>query len=322
MADARQETHAHLIGGGIASLASAAFLIRDGRVSEMNIHILEETDRLGGSLDAQGSREKGYILRGGRMFDEEAYTCTYDLLSSIPSIRNPSLSVKADMDAFNEQVTSHSHARLIDSDGNKVDVTSPGFSHRDRADLVKLLALPEEVIGARRITDYFAPSFFKTNFWYLWATTFAFQPWHSAIELKRYLQRFIHEFPQIDTLAGVRRTPYNQYDAIVRPLTAWLQERGVRFEMGTQVTDLNFRQRGRTRSVRTHSLHAWWNARVGRRPRARLRLRHPRLHDGGLQPRLDDNGAPPRGDQVGRLLNALGTHRAQAARFREPVRLR
>ena len=153
MADARQETHAYLIGGGIASLAAAAFLIRDGRVSGMNIHILEETDRLGGSLDAQGSPEKGYILRGGRMFDEEAYTCTYDLLSSIPSIRNPSLSVKADMDAFNEQVTSHSHARLIDSDGNKVDVTYPGFSHRDRADLVKLLALPEEVIGARRITE-------------------------------------------------------------------------------------------------------------------------------------------------------------------------
>ena len=95
MADARQETHAYLIGGGIASLAAAAFLIRDARVSGMNIHILEETDRLGGSLDAQGSPEKGYILRGGRMFDEEAYTCTYDLLSSIPSIRNPSLSVKA-----------------------------------------------------------------------------------------------------------------------------------------------------------------------------------------------------------------------------------
>ena len=54
----------------------------------------------------------------------------------------------------------------------------------------------------------------------------------------------------------MRRTPYNQYDAIVRPLTAWLQERGVRFEMGTQVTDLDFRQRGRTRSAeRIHYMH-------------------------------------------------------------------
>jgi myosin-crossreactive antigen len=51
-------------------------------VPGMNIHILEETDNLGGSLDAQGSPYEGYILRGGRLFDEEAYICTYDLLSS------------------------------------------------------------------------------------------------------------------------------------------------------------------------------------------------------------------------------------------------
>ena len=51
----------------------------------------------------------------------------------------------------------------------------------------------------------------------MWATTFAFQPWHSAIELKRYMHRFIQEFPRINTLGGVRRTPYNQYDSIVLP---------------------------------------------------------------------------------------------------------
>ena len=50
-------------------------------VPGMNILILEETDKLGEAWTRRVP-EKASILRGGRMFDEEAYTCTYDLLSS------------------------------------------------------------------------------------------------------------------------------------------------------------------------------------------------------------------------------------------------
>jgi oleate hydratase len=84
----------YLVGAGIASLASAAYLIRDGGISGKNIHILEESAQTGGSMDAHGSPEKGYTMRGGRMFDEEAYTCTYDLLSFIPETGDPGRSVK------------------------------------------------------------------------------------------------------------------------------------------------------------------------------------------------------------------------------------
>jgi oleate hydratase len=58
--------------------------------------------------------------------------------------------------------------------------------------------------------------------------------------MKRYVNRFIQELPRIHTLAGIRRTPYNQYDSIVRPLTAWLGRNGVRFETGARVTNLDF----------------------------------------------------------------------------------
>ncbi|MBB6113036.1 myosin-crossreactive antigen [Mucilaginibacter lappiensis] len=34
------------------------------------------------------------------------------------------------------------------------------------------------------------------------------------MEFKRYLHRFIHEFVRINTLAGVDRTPYNQFDSL------------------------------------------------------------------------------------------------------------
>ena len=60
----------------------------------------------------------------------------------------------------------------------------------------------------------------------MWATTFAFQPWHSAVEFKRYLHRFMLEFSRIETLAGVKRTIYNQYDSLVRPLQTWLERAG------------------------------------------------------------------------------------------------
>jgi len=59
----------------------------------------------------------------------------------------------------------------------------------------------------------------------MWCTTFAFQPWHSAVEFKRYLVRFTHMVSGFNTLTGIMRTVYNQYDSMVRPLHKWLEER-------------------------------------------------------------------------------------------------
>ena len=55
---------AYMIGGGIGSLAAAAFMIRDGGVPGCNITIFEAMPLLGGSLDGGGSAEEGYTLRG------------------------------------------------------------------------------------------------------------------------------------------------------------------------------------------------------------------------------------------------------------------
>jgi oleate hydratase len=231
---------AYLVGGGIAALASAAYLIRDGGFAGQDILILEETPRLGGSLDGAGDAADGYVIRGGRMFTYEAYTCTFDLLSFIPSLENPDVSVKDEIYQFNEENVSHALARLV-AGGRKLDASDLGLNNRNRLDLIEIMAVPEFALGAKRIEEVFHPSFFKTHFWFMWCTTFAFQPWHSAAELKRYLHRFIQEFPRIHTLAGVRRTPYNQYDSIVRPLTQWLEARGVRFQTDARVLDLDFR---------------------------------------------------------------------------------
>lgn len=54
---------AYLVGGGIASLASAAYLIRDGGMPGERISILEATNVIGGSLDGEGSSEHNYDPR-------------------------------------------------------------------------------------------------------------------------------------------------------------------------------------------------------------------------------------------------------------------
>jgi oleate hydratase len=228
---------AYLVGSGIASLSAAAFLIRDGGFTGSDIVILEEQDREGGSLDAAGSPETGYTMRGGRMF-EIHFDCTYDLLASIPSLDDPSKSVTEDTFAFHEDFAWDDHARLVDADGKVIDSHSMGFSERDRLELVKCVATPERMLDGKRITDCFSPEFFTTNFWWMWCTTFAFEPWHSAIEFRRYLNRFVHLFKTFDSMSGIYRTKYNQYDSIVRPLMAWLTEKGVTVQLGTRVTDL------------------------------------------------------------------------------------
>ena len=228
---------AYLVGGGIGSLAAAAFMIRDAGVAGAHITIFEAGDVLGGSLDGGGDAERGYSLRGGRMFTTDNYECTWDLFKSIPSLESPGRSVFDETIAFNELHKSHSLARLVDKRRAKVPVASMGFSMQDRLELLKLSNADEAAIGNSNITDWLSPGFFESEFWFMWATTFAFQPWHSAVEFKRYLHRFMMEFSRIETLAGVKRTVYNQYDSLVRPLQHWLQAHGVIVRTGCTVSD-------------------------------------------------------------------------------------
>jgi oleate hydratase len=230
---------AYFIGGGVGSLAGAAFLIRDGGVAGGNIAIYEGLPLLGGSLDGAQLPDGSYSLRGGRMLTTDHYECTWDLLSSIPSLEHPGQTVRDETVAFNLQNKAHSRARLIDRNRSKVDVSTMGFTMHDRMELIRLTEASEEKLGNSRITDWLSPPFFRTNFWHMWQTTFAFQAWHSAVELKRYLHRFMNEFPRIETLAGVKRTVYNQYDSIVLPLASWLEKQGVQFIKNTRVTDMD-----------------------------------------------------------------------------------
>ncbi|MER5744403.1 oleate hydratase [Streptomyces sp. NPDC002225] len=251
---ASKNSKVYLVGGGIASLAAAAFLVRDAGLPGENVHILEQLPIAGGSMDGAKAPtpEGGYVTRGGRMFEEEHYVCLWNLLETIPTLDDPAISVRQEMLAFNIEHPTNAKARIIKADRTIADAARLGLDTRDRADMTRLLALPERLIGARRIDDFFQPHFFTTNFWCMWRTTFAFQTWHSAIELKRYFLAFVQEFDRIHTLSGVRRSKYNQYDSVIRPIQEWITAQGVHIDFGTTVTDVEFSDSDARRISRLH----------------------------------------------------------------------
>jgi oleate hydratase len=237
---------AYLIGGGIASMSAAAFLIRDGDMPGHDITIFEELGVLGGSLDGSGSPEAGYVLRGGRML-ESKYLCTFDLFSSIPTLDGKG-TVTQEIYDWNETMKTSSKSRLM-RDGRRQTAPEFGLSERHILTIERLALEPEALLGRTTIAEQFNDAFFQTDFWFMWCTTFAFQPWHSAVEFKRYLVRFSHMVLGFERLEGIMRTVYNQYDSMVLPLQKWLQDRGVVFQLATGVTDLEFVERDGGKSV-------------------------------------------------------------------------
>lgn len=233
-----QQSGIYLIGGGIASLAAAVYLEKDAGVPGVNIRILEKDPIFGGALDGGGDTDKAFVVRGGRMH-ELHYTCYWDLLSCIPSFDDPNISVRDESFDFNNRFVTHAQARLLEG-GRKLDVSSFGLDLTQQAELMKLTFVSEESLGSKRIEDWFDESFFKTNFWLLWTSMFAFQKWSSLAEMRRYMKRFIHLIEGLPYLGGVMRTKYNQYHSVIVPLQRYLAAKGVRFLAGKEVVDIDF----------------------------------------------------------------------------------
>ena len=230
----------YFVGGGLASMAGAAYLCRDAGFDGKNIHILEGMNILGGSNDGAPAIKEGFVCRGGRMLNEETYENFWDLMASVPSLERPGRSVTQEILDFDHAHPTCAKARLIDKNAQIKNVKSMGFNAADRMALTKLLFVDESTLDDMTIEEWFEPHFFETNFWYMWQTTFAFQKWSSLFELRRYMHRMIFEFSRIETLEGVTRTRYNQYESVILPLKAYLDNFDVDFVTDTQVTDIDF----------------------------------------------------------------------------------
>ena len=231
---------AYLVGSGLASLAAACFLIRDGRMKGERIHILEELGLPGGACDGIKDSQKGFIIRGGREM-ENHFECLWDLFRSIPSLETEDASVLDEFYWLNKDDPNYSLMRATVNRGEDAH-TDGKFALSDKAstEIVKLFLTRDEDLYDKKITDVLGKEFFESNFWLYWRTMFAFKDWHSALEMKLYLQRFIHHIGGLPDLSALKFTKYNQYESLILPMVKYLEAHNVRFQYDTKVTNVEF----------------------------------------------------------------------------------
>ena len=128
-----ENKQAWLVGSGLASLAAAAFLIRDGQMEGSRIHILEEAELPGGACDGILRPDIGFVIRGGREM-ENHYECLWDLYRSIPSLEKEGESVLDEFYRLNHDDPNISHNRATLERGRSAN-TGNRFELEDEAAL-------------------------------------------------------------------------------------------------------------------------------------------------------------------------------------------
>ncbi len=235
-----EEKSAYLVGSGLASLAAACFLVRDAQMPGKNIHILEAMDIAGGACDGIDDPTRGYVMRGGREM-EDHFECLWDLFHSIPSLEVPGASVLDEYYWLNKHDPNYSLCRATERRGEDAHTDGKfGLSQKGSMEIMKLFFTKDEDLYDKTIEDVFDDEVFGSQFWLYWRTMFAFENWHSALEMKRYFQRFIHHIGGLPDFSALKFTRYNQYESLILPMQKYLEAAGVEFRFGTEVTNVRF----------------------------------------------------------------------------------
>lgn len=211
-----ENRHAYIVGGGIAGLSAAAFLVRDAQMPGENITVYDQLPVFGGSMDACGTAETGYVSRGEREL-EPYMECLWDLFSSIPSIYEEGRTVLDETRECNQKLEINSKHRLWERGFVPHDESDMGMNATTQEQMMKLMVTPEEELADIRIDEWFDKSFFESNLWYYWSAMLAFQPYQSALEMRRYAIRFMHQLHLIKSLKQILRTKYDQYHSLILP---------------------------------------------------------------------------------------------------------
>ena len=231
---------AYIIGSGLAALSAAAFLIRDAAIPGSRIHIIEKDRILGGACDGYRYEGLGYVMRGGREMDNH-FECMWDLYRSIPSIENEGMSVLDEYYYLNLDDPNYSLMRATRNRGEDGG-TNGRFSLSDKAqmEIMRLFFTPDEDLYDKTIEDVFSSEVLESSFWLYWRTMFAFENWHSALEMKIYIRRYVHHVDGLPDFSALRFTKYNQYESMILPLQRYLESHGVDIVTGARVEDVRF----------------------------------------------------------------------------------
>ncbi|WP_290658050.1 oleate hydratase [Kocuria sp.] len=252
-AEHAQDTRAWIVGSGLAGLAAAVFLVRDAGVPGENVTVVEKGRLPGGALDGLDVPEKGFVIRGGREL-ENHMECLWDMMRSVPSLEIEGASVLDEFAWLNRDDPNYSLRRATVKQGQ--DAGHEGkfdLPQRAQKDLLHIFLATREEMEGKQIQEVMSKEFLASPFWMYWRTMFAFEEWHSALEFKLYLHRFVHHIGGLPDFSALKFTKYNQYESFVLPLISYLTERGVTFQYDTDVRDIDFAHRnGEIRATAIH----------------------------------------------------------------------
>lgn len=233
-----EKKSAYIIGTGLAGLSAAFYLLRDGQMKGEHIHLLEKLELAGGSCDGRKDITKGFYMRGGREMDNH-FECMWDMFRDVPSIETPNVSVLDEYYWLNKHDPNYSLCRASINRGQDAHTDKQfKLDKKSALALSKLFITPEKDLEDKKISDVLPESFWNTNFWLYWQTMFAFQKWSSALEMKRYLCRYVHHIDGLPDFSALRFTKYNQYESMILPLTKYLESHGVKIEYGVDVKNV------------------------------------------------------------------------------------
>ena len=229
---------AYVIGTGLAGLTAAFYLVRDGQMKGERVHVFEKLELAGGSCDGYRDVTKGFFMRGGREMDNH-FEVMWDTFRDVPSIETPGVSVLDEYYWLNKHDPNYSLCRATVNRGQ--DAHTDRQFKLDKASamaLSQLFITPEDQLEGKKISEIMPDSFWQTNFWLYWQTMFAFQRWSSALEMKRYLCRYVHHIDGLPDFSALRFTKYNQYESMILPLVKYLESHGVTIEYGMDVKNV------------------------------------------------------------------------------------
>lgn len=233
-----EKKSAYIIGTGLAGLTAAFYLVRDGQMPGNHIHLLEKLELAGGSCDGYKDVHKGFYMRGGREMDNH-FEIMWDVFRDVPSIETPNVSVLDEYYWLNKHDPNYSLCRATVNKGEDAHTDKLFKLDKDSAmALSQLFITPEADLEDKKISDVLPESFWETNFWLYWQTMFAFQKWSSALEMKRYLCRYIHHIDGLPDFSALRFTKYNQYESMILPLIEYLKKHDVDVQFGMDVKNV------------------------------------------------------------------------------------
>ena len=233
-----EKKSAYIIGTGLAGLTAAFYLVRDGQMPGNHIHLLEKLELAGGSCDGYKDVHKGFYMRGRREMDNH-FEIMWDVFRDVPSIETPNVSVLDEYYWLNKHDPNYSLCRATVNKGEDAHTDKLFKLDKDSAmALSQLFITPEADLEDKKISDVLPESFWETNFWLYWQTMFAFQKWSSALEMKRYLCRYVHHIDGLPDFSALRFTKYNQYESMILPLIEYLKKHDVDVQFGMDVKNV------------------------------------------------------------------------------------